>query len=53
MEFIGLLDLYTWRPQPIVHILVSYITDYMRSPIDALLEIGETLLEPLMREKRE
>lgn len=34
-------------PQPVVHILIGYITDNVRSPVDPLLEVGERFLHPL------
>lgn len=38
------------RPQPIIYILVGYVADHIRSPIDwILLEICEALLHPLGR----
>lgn len=48
---IGHISFNERRPQPIVHVIISYITDYVGPPINAFLEICKRLLHPLKQKK--
>lgn len=47
VDAISLRTLDERRPQPVVDVMVGHVAHHIRSPVDALFEVGETLLHPL------
>lgn len=40
------------RPQPVVDVVVGHVAHHVRPPVDALVEVGEGLLDPLQHTER-
>ncbi len=47
VDAIGIVPFNERRPQPVVDIIVGDIANDVRSPVDALLKVGEALFDPL------
>lgn len=46
VDAVGVTPLDEGRPQPVVHVVIGYITHDVGAPVDAFLEVGERLLDP-------